>query len=246
MSHFPAKLVKQLLPERLKQAFLRTRWRLSGGNIRLASQTRIDQSSRLGKHVELRTGAAVFGSTVGRWTYFGEYTMVMHTEIGAFCSIAPNVIIGGGTHPTRGFVSTCPLFYSEHKGNPWGKASDPTGIFHGENPKTYVGNDVWIGYGASILPGVRVGDGAIIAAGAVVTKDVQPYEIVGGVPAKHLRLRFDANDIAWLLELKWWRWPDERLKASRAGFSNVERLRQEIARHSGEEPNLNRDISYAR
>ncbi len=228
MNQSLASLVKKLLPETWKQAFIRTRWRMTGDGIRLAAHTRVDQRSRLQSKVELRTAAAVFGSNIGRWSYLGEYALVIHTEIGAFCSIAPYVIIGGGTHPTREFVTTSPLFYSQHADNRWGKITDPSGTFNEENPKTYIGNDVWIGYGASILPGIRVGDGAIIAAGAVVTKDVQPYQIVGGVPARHMRMRFNGTDVAWLLEIKWWLWPDERLKACRGRFSSIERLREEV------------------
>ena len=77
-----------------------------------------------------------------------------------------------------------------------------------------IGNDVWIGYEAVILAGVTVGDGAVIGARAVVTKDVPPYTIVGGVPAKPIRKRFSEDLIAALLELRWWDWPEERLKAN--------------------------------
>ena len=77
-----------------------------------------------------------------------------------------------------------------------------------------IGNDVWIGYEAVVLAGVTIGDGAIVAARAVVTKDVPPYTIVGGVPARPIRKRFPDAEIAQLLELKWWDWPPERIAAS--------------------------------
>ena len=75
-----------------------------------------------------------------------------------------------------------------------------------------IGNDVWIGYEAVILAGVSIGDGAIVGARAVVTKDVPPYTIVGGVPAKPIRRRFDEATVARMLELQWWNWPDERIR----------------------------------
>ena len=226
MNQSLTKLVKRAVPDAIKQAFFRARWRWSGRNIRVASTARIDHGTRLGDHTTLHAGSTVFGSSVGRWSYLGDFALVIHADIGAFCSIAHHVIIGGGTHPTNDFVSTCPLFYSARAENPWREASLPGPAFN-ETPRTYVGNDVWIGYGAIVLPGVRIGDGAIVAAGAVVTKDVQPYEIVGGVPAKRIRFRFEASDIEWLLKLEWWRWPDERLKQSRAQFAHISHLRRE-------------------
>jgi hypothetical protein len=123
-------------------------------------------------------------------------------------------------------VTTSPLFYGTIH-NPWGTFA---GSMHRdiELPKTHVGNDVWIGYSAIVLPGLRVGDGAVIAAGAVVTRDVEPYEIVAGVPARAIRSRFDAEDREWLLSLKWWNWSDERLKQLRPQFCSIESLRAAV------------------
>ena len=86
--------------------------------------------------------------------------------------------------------------------------------------KVYIGNDVWIGYDSIILSGVTIGDGAIIGARAVVTKDVPPYTIVGGIPAKAIRKRFDKKTIKSLLNLKWWDWPEERIAA------NIQRIQK--------------------
>ena len=90
-----------------------------------------------------------------------------------------------------------------------------------------VGNDVWIGYEAVILAGVTIGDGAVIGARAVVTKDVPPYTIVGGVPARPIRKRFSDENIARLLELKWWDWPEERIAANLEAIQSgeIDRLR---------------------
>lgn len=85
-----------------------------------------------------------------------------------------------------------------------------------------IGNDVWIGSGALLLPGVHIGDGAIIAAGAVVTKDVEPYAIVGGVPAKIIRKRFNDEQIKYLLELKWWDKPEEWVRSHADYFRNIQ------------------------
>jgi acetyltransferase-like isoleucine patch superfamily enzyme len=140
---------------------------------------------------------------------------ITRANIGAFCSIGPEVIIGGlGTHPTN-FVSTHPVFYSR---------LCQSGItFSSENlveelKSVTVGNDVWIGARALILDGVTIGDGAIIAAGAVVTTDVPPYAIVGGVPAKIIRYRFSEDIISILLEWKWWELSEEILKCLAVDF----------------------------
>ncbi|MFN0030704.1 MAG: CatB-related O-acetyltransferase [Flavobacteriales bacterium] len=134
------------------------------------------------------------------YSYVGRESQVYHTTIGKFCSIGPHVIIGPGEHPTH-MLSTHPMFYS------MAAQSNPVLIdknYFEEFPRTNIGNDVWIGARAILKTGITVGDGAIIAAGAVVTADVEPYSIVGGVPARHIRFRFDQADVKKLLELKWW------------------------------------------
>lgn len=211
------------MPERLKQAMLRSRLRSRGLRVEFGAGARIDSYTDFAGSASLNAGAALFGCLVGRWTYFGNHSLAIYSDIGAFCSIAPHVIIGGGRHPTGGYVTTSPLFYSAHN-NPWG--SFPGALDRdSELPKTVIGSDVWIGYSAVVLPGVRVGDGAVIGAGAVVTRDVEPYGIVAGVPAKHLRSRFDRADVEWLLANKWWEWPDEQLKRLRPQFSSIASLR---------------------
>ena len=139
--------------------------------------------------------------------------------------------MGGGRHPVGPNVTTSPVFYSGHS-NPWGTFP---GVMDRatELPKTYIGNDVWIGYSAVVLPGVRIGDGAVVAAGAVVTKDVAPYDIVAGVPARSLRSRFDAEDVEWLMRLQWWKWPEEKLRRLRPQFSSVAALREAVETKSG-------------
>jgi virginiamycin A acetyltransferase len=127
--------------------------------------------------------------------------------IGKFCSIADNVIISlGGEHRTD-WATTFPfnaLFteFNHHQGHPKSKG-DVT-----------IGNDVWIGYGVHILSGVTIGDGAAIGANAVVTKDVPPYAIVAGNPARILRMRFSPEIISKLLSIKWWDWDFEKIKTN--------------------------------
>lgn len=126
--------------------------------------------------------------------------------IGKFCAIARGVrfIMNGANHKVDG-VSTYPFFIF---GNGWERAAPAPGELPYKGD-TVIGNDVWIGYQALLMPGVRVGDGAIIAAGSVVTADVPAYTVVGGNPARPVKTRFGDAQIARLLALAWWDWPVE-------------------------------------
>ena len=125
--------------------------------------------------------------------------------IGKFCQIAANVrfIMNGANHATDGF-STFPFCAF---GNEW-QDVPLTPDYKGD---TVIGHDVWIGYNVIVMPGVQIGDGAIIASGAVVTKDVEPYCIVGGNPAKLIRKRFNDETISRLIKLAWWDWPFDKI-----------------------------------
>lgn len=142
--------------------------------------------------------------------------------IGKFCQIAAGVrfIMNGASHAMEG-VSTYPF---KIFGGAW--ASAPLDAPH--KGDTIIGNDVWIGNSATLMPGVKIGDGAIIGANALVTKDVEPYTIVGGNPARPLRPRFDPATIKFLLELKWWDWPIEKISKhiDALATGNLELLRK--------------------
>ena len=153
------------------------------------------------------SGAKIYYSTIGRHTYIAK-ARIVRTEIGAFCSIGQDVNIGGlGIHPTQ-WVSTHPVFYSTLMQS--GSTFAEKNLFD-ELKSNKVGNDVWIGARALILDGITIGEGAIIAAGAVVVRDVPPYAIVGGVPAKGIRTRFIPEVVEFLLKWQWWNLPDNVL-----------------------------------
>lgn len=134
--------------------------------------------------------------------------MVLNTDIGAFCSISWNVTIGGANHDyTR--ICQHSMLYDEQSGirpsyieKSYDRFSEPLSI----------GNDVWIAAGSIITRGVTIGDGAVIAANAVVTKDVPPYAIVAGSPAKIIKYRFTPEVIELLIQLRWWQWPVDKIQ----------------------------------
>lgn len=142
----------------------------------------------------------IYDSSIGGYTYLGNHCIVNQTHVGKYCSVATNVKIGMGKHPIS-YMSTSPLFYA--KNNPFKLSLVHEDKFN-ECEKTIIGSDVWIGFGAMIKDGIKIGDGAIIGAGSMVTKDVLPYAVVAGVPAKIIKYRFSGEIIKNLLELKWW------------------------------------------
>lgn len=159
---------------------------------------------------------------IGDYTYYDDFDNVENFEknvkyhfdfvddkliIGKFCMIASDVkfIMNGANHLTNA-LSTYPFAVFE---NGWENAMD--GKVYPKKGNTIIGNDVWIGYNATIMSGVTIGDGAIIATNSAVTKDVEPYTIVGGNPAKEIRKRFSKDVISKLLELKWWNWEIEKI-----------------------------------
>lgn len=177
--------------------------------------------SRLEDHVTLYEHSAAYHSTIGRHTYLGAYTVVVNAEIGAFCSIGPNVRIGPGRHPTSTFISTHPAFYSPIAHT---AVTFVDRLRFDEKLPTRIGPDVWIGAHAVIADGVTVGAGAIVAAGAIVTRDVPAYAIVGGVPAKVIRARFEPDQIQRLLALRWWERSDDWLREHGDAMRDIARL----------------------
>lgn len=157
--------------------------------------------SELAEYVTLINNVCISSSKIGRFTYFAEGTRVNNARIGSFCSIGPHVIIGAGTHPIKYFVSTHPMFFSTGK---QAQVTFADKSYFDELCPITIGNDVWIGAKAYICDGITIGDGAIIAAGAVVTKNIPPYAMVGGVPAKVIRYRFSEEQISFLLKDAWW------------------------------------------
>lgn len=172
------------------------------------SGSKVHQSSKL------ESGTQFINSTMQKHSFCGYDCDINFADIGSFCSIANNVVIGGGMHPID-WLSTSPVFYS---GRDSVVAKFST---HGRKPnkRVEVGHDVWIGQNVLVKQGVKIGIGAIVGMGSVVTKDVDPYSIVAGNPAKIVRMRFDKDLIENLIESCWWN-IDENLLNELGAYSN--------------------------
>ena len=167
---------------------------------------------------------------LGLCSYVNNSSELSYTKIGRYCSIADHVKVCLGNHPTRDFVTTFPAFYYDttkelgytfHQGGTSlykniFPLSDEKGNF-----QVVIGNDVWIASNVLILGGVKIGDGAIVGAGSVVVKDIEPYSIVAGNPARLIRKRFTQDQIDSLEEMSWWKFPIEKIKSNYLKFLHI-------------------------
>lgn len=161
------------------------------------------------------SGSNCINVSMGKYSYTGKNVSMTNVCIGNFCSIASYSAIGGGDHPLNA-VSTSTVFIKGH--NIFGKSL--ANHTYDINKPVLIGNDVWIGEASFVSAGITIGDGAIIGAHSVVTHDVEPYMIVAGAPARTIRKRFDDDTIERLKELKWWNWPDEKIRKFSQYFEN--------------------------
>lgn len=163
---------------------------------------------------------------IARYSYCGYGCNILDCRIGAFSSIADSVVIGGAEHNLN-YVSTSPAFT---------RGKNILGTNFAQLPKprvtsTSIGNDVWIGFGAVIKAGVTIGHGAVVAAGSVVTKDVAPYCVVAGVPARVVKKRFSEEVIEALLESRWWELSEQELMKFGEKFRNPDELLRGLKQH---------------
>lgn len=166
--------------------------------------------SRIGSWTEIGRNTLIVESTIGDYTYDDGDVSISSSQVGRYCSIANRVRINPGNHP-RDRVTQHHMTYRRVQFNL--DTTDDEQFFAGRRAHPcIIGHDVWIGHAAVILPGVKVGTGAAIGAGAVVTHDVEPYQVVAGVPARPLRFRFTSEVITRILASKWWEWTRPQLE----------------------------------
>ena len=173
------------------------------------------QDSNLADGVQINRRNMIVESQIGNFTYTGANTVIKKARIGKFCSISWNVSITGNKHDYHA-ISSHPFPRLTSFG--FVDESEKQAL---DSESVQIGNDVWIGMNVCILPGVKVGSGSIIGAGGVVTRDVPPYAIVVGNPAKVLKYRFSEKIITQLLDLQWWDWPFEDIRKNIALFQGA-------------------------
>lgn len=176
------------------------------GNFR-AHPLALAVSSDVSEKVYLDAWVVINQSKVGSYSYISRRSNLMMVTLGRYCSIGPDCLINAGNHPLN-LLGTSPVFYAMT--NKIGLCIDKREYV--DFKEVQIGSDVWIGTRAIVMGGVTIGHGAVIAAGAVVTKDVPPYAVVGGVPAKIIKMRFTDVTIAMLLDSEWWEFSHQELK----------------------------------
>lgn len=179
----------------------------------VTSDSVISQKARINRKVK------VFRSEIGDYSYVGRNSSLVCASVGKFCSIAGGCMIGAGKH-TLNNISTSPIFTERTNGT--GYSWIEKSIEDPYSDKVEIGNDVWIGARVMIVGNVKIGNGAVVAAGAVVTKDVPPYAVVGGIPAKVIKYRFETQVINKLEKIQWWNQSMEQLVKNINSFQQTD------------------------
>ena len=170
----------------------------------------------LGRYCELGVGTRIAHSSLGDYSYTDRYADIANATVGKFANIAAFVRIGATDHPLH--TASCHHFLYR-SADYWDDAENDAAFFaHRRSRRTTIGHDTWIGNAAMIKPEVTLGHGAVVASGAVVTRDVAPYTIVAGTPAKALRLRQPPAIAERIIALAWWDWPHDRLRETLMDF----------------------------
>jgi len=187
-------------------------------------------ASSFGAWCEVGRGSRILNSSFGDYAYCDRYADIANCTVGRFANIAAFTRIGPTDHPMD---RTAQHHFLYRSASYWDDADNDAGFFaRRESRRCTLGHDCWIGHGAIVRPEVTVGIGAVVAAGAVVTRDVAPFAVVAGVPARPIRARFPAEVAERLLSLAWWDWSHDRLRAALEDFRRMP-VEAFLERHGG-------------
>lgn len=199
---------------------------------KLSEEPRIHESTRiskshLGVYTDLGPNCSMRESSLGDYSYLAGNVSMVWTKVGNFCSIAAYTRINPGNHPTWRVTTN----HSTYRRKQYGldDADDEEFFEWRKSHPCEIGHDVWIGHNVTVIAGVKIGIGACIGAGAVVTKDIPPYAIAVGVPAKVIRYRFDEETIKRIMAVEYWNWSREKLEENFADLRNVDEF---LAKHA--------------
>lgn len=183
---------------------------------------KFDNNSKFGYCVEIGDNCEIGETFIDDYSGCRGNNQIWFSEIGKFCSIASGVRINAVNHPYKRVSQHRFTYLPKEYG--FSNSNSEDIYLERKKKKVIIGNDVWIGHNAIILPGLKIGNGAIIGAGAVVTKDVKPYSVVVGNPAKEIKKRFNDKQIQYLEKIKWWDWSHEQIKENLLDFNDIDKF----------------------
>ena len=193
--------------------------------VKFESEPRVEEDvqlirTALGAYTQVQAHSVLNEVTLGDFSYLSGGNQVDYAAIGKFCSIATFVRINPGNHPAFTRIAQHHFTY---RSSFYGMGEDDEDFFNWRRSRhVTIGNDVWIGHNACVMEGVTIGDGAVVGAGSIVTKDVEPYSVAAGVPAKKIKMRFSPELIEKIQRCAWWDWDYETIKSRLADFCDMD------------------------